>query len=178
MGSSLSSSSCKYDVFINFRGGDTRDNFTSHLVAALRDRNVKTFIDEEIRRGDEISTAISDAIEASKISIIIFSEDYASSKWCLNELVKILECRKNNGQIVIPVFYKVDRSDVCYQSGSFRDAFVMHEGQFQEHPENVQKWRDGLTEASLIVGLDSMEFRYLLNLFICEFDNVVVLVNF
>ncbi|KAL9455262.1 hypothetical protein AB3S75_010637 [Citrus x aurantiifolia] len=94
MGSALSSSSCKYDVFINIRGGDTRDNFTSHLVAALRDRNVITFIDKEIRRGDEISTALSDAIEASKISVIIFSKDYASSKWCLNELVKILECKE------------------------------------------------------------------------------------
>lgn len=157
MGSASSSSSCKYDVFVSFRREDTRDNFTSHLFAALRHKKIETFIDEESMRGDEISP--SNAIEASKISVIIFSKDYASSKLCLEELVKILECKEKNGQIVIPVFYKVDPSDVRRQTGSFGDAFVLHERQFQELPQNVEKWRDGLKKASHLAGLTSMEFR-------------------
>ncbi|KAH9726831.1 Disease resistance-like protein DSC1 [Citrus sinensis] len=160
MASTSSSSSCKYDVFLSFRGEDTRDNFTSHLYAALCRKKIKTFIDdEELRRGDEISPALLNAIEGSKISVVIFSKDYASSKWCLNELVKILECKNMNGQMVVPVFYHADPSDVRKQNGTFGDAFVKHEKQFRDVPEKVQKWRAALTEASNLSGWDSMNIR-------------------
>ncbi|ESR55388.1 hypothetical protein CICLE_v10018528mg [Citrus x clementina] len=155
-----SSSSCKYDVFLSFRGEDTRDNFTSHLYAALCRKKIKTFIDdEELRRGDEISPALLNAIQGSKISVVIFSQDYASSKWCLNELVEILECKSKNGQIVVPVFHRVDPSDIRKQKGSFRDAFVKHEKQFKRTPEKVQKWRVALTQASNLSGWDSRNIR-------------------
>ncbi|KAH9726992.1 Disease resistance-like protein DSC1 [Citrus sinensis] len=147
----------KYEVFLSFRGEDTRNGFTSHLAAALHRKQIQFFIDdEELKKGDEISPAISNAIETSDISIIIFSKDYASSKWCLNELVKILDCKKMNGQIVIPVFYQVDPSDVRKQRGTFEKAFVHHENNF---PDKVQKWRDVLTEASNFSGYDSTESR-------------------
>ncbi|KAH9783028.1 Disease resistance-like protein DSC1 [Citrus sinensis] len=157
--SSCLAAQCKYDVFVSFRGEDTRDNFTSHLVAALCRKKIKTFIDEQLDRGDEISPALLDAIERSKISVIIFSENYASSKWCLDELVKILECKNKNAQMVVPVFYHVDPSDVRKQTGSFGDAFVKHEKQFKGIPEKVQKWRVVLTEASNLSGWDSMNIR-------------------
>ncbi|KAK9199806.1 hypothetical protein WN944_014999 [Citrus x changshan-huyou] len=148
--------SCKYDVFLSFKGEDTRDNFLSHLVVVLQQKKIKTFIDEELTRGDEISPALLKAIEESKISVIIFSKNYASSKWCLDELVKILKCHKKNGQLVIPVFYNVDPSDVRNQTGSFKDAFVKHDKQFNKKmPEKVQKWRAVLTEASNLSGWDS-----------------------
>ncbi|KAH9724844.1 ADP-ribosyl cyclase/cyclic ADP-ribose hydrolase [Citrus sinensis] len=148
--------SCKYDVFLSFKGEDTRDNFLSHLVVVFQQKKIKTFVDEELTRGDEISPALLKAIEESKISVIIFSKNYASSKWCLDELVKILQCHKKNGQLVIPVFYNVDPSDVRNQTGSFKDAFVKHDKQFNKKmPEKVQKWRAVLTEASNLSGWDS-----------------------
>lgn len=69
---------CKFDVFLSFRGEDTRYNFTSHFVAALSREKIKTFIDEELKRGDEISPAILNAIISSKILVIILSKNYAS----------------------------------------------------------------------------------------------------
>ena len=98
----------RYDVFLSFRGEDTRHGFTSHLYEALRRKKIETFIDNRLVRGDEISPALSNAIEEASISVVIFSKDYASSKWCLRELERILECKDANGQIVIPVFYHVD----------------------------------------------------------------------
>ncbi|KAH9783011.1 Disease resistance-like protein DSC1 [Citrus sinensis] len=152
-----SSSQRKYEVFLSFRGEDTRKGFTSHLAAALDQKQIQFFIDdEELKKGDEISPALANAIETSDISIIIFSKDYASSKWCLSELVKILDCKKMNGQIVIPVFYHVDPSDVRKQSGSFGEAFVEYEKNF---PHKVKKWRDALTEASSLSGYDATESR-------------------
>ncbi|KAH9726321.1 ADP-ribosyl cyclase/cyclic ADP-ribose hydrolase [Citrus sinensis] len=89
----------KYDVFVSFRGEDTLDDFTSHLYSALSRQNIQTFIDDQLNRGYEISESLVKAIKASAISVIIFSEDYASSRWCLDELAEILECKKEHAQI-------------------------------------------------------------------------------
>ncbi|KDO36454.1 hypothetical protein CISIN_1g037311mg [Citrus sinensis] len=91
---SFSRNNKKYDVFVSFRGEDIRDNFTSHLYSALARQNIQTFIDDQLNRGDEISESLVKAIKASAISVIIFSEDYASSRWCLDEFAEILECKK------------------------------------------------------------------------------------
>nr|KYP53723.1 TMV resistance protein N [Cajanus cajan] len=143
-------SSKKYEVFLSFRGEDTRMNFTSHLHEALKKKEVETFIDYELRKGDEISPALIQAIENSLVSIVILSPNYASSKWCLEELSKILECRKKQGQMVIPVFYNVDPSHVRRQSGSYEQAFAKHKGQ-----SNYNKWKAALNEIANLAGWDS-----------------------
>src|ERR1051325_797094 len=107
-GSSSSHFRWSFDVFVSFRGEDTRSNFMSHLNMALRQRGINVFIDNKLTRGEEISTSLLEAIEESKISIIIISENYALSSWCLDELEKIIMCNKKKGQVVVPVFYKVD----------------------------------------------------------------------
>ncbi|GAU29189.1 hypothetical protein TSUD_276080 [Trifolium subterraneum] len=45
------------------------------------------------------------------------------SRWCLDELVRIMECSKSIGQVVLPVFYGVDPSEVRHQNGEFGRAF-------------------------------------------------------
>ncbi|PRQ35992.1 putative winged helix-turn-helix DNA-binding domain, toll-like receptor [Rosa chinensis] len=139
-----------YEVFLSFRGEDTRFNFTDHLHTALDDRGIKTFIDDELRRGEEISAALLKAIEESRVSVIIFSQNYASSRWCLDELVKILECRKSKGQEVRPVFYKVDPSDVRHQSGAFGVAFATVDQ--CKYKNNMDKWKAALKEAADLSG--------------------------
>ncbi|KDO37558.1 hypothetical protein CISIN_1g041961mg, partial [Citrus sinensis] len=122
-------------------------------------KKIRTFVDdEELRRGDEISPALLNAIQGSKISVVVFSKDYASSKWCLNELVKILDCKNMKGQIIIPVFYGVSPSDVRHQTGIFGLGFGKLEQQFKEQPEMVRKWRDALTESSHLAGHESTKF--------------------
>jgi hypothetical protein len=86
-----------YDAFLSFRGQDTRRAFTAHLYAALRRNDINTFMDDKLRSGEEISPSLLKAIEESAISIIVLSKNYASSQWCLDELMKILECRKTRG---------------------------------------------------------------------------------
>ncbi|KAL5845763.1 hypothetical protein ACOSQ3_009287 [Xanthoceras sorbifolium] len=144
--------SFKHEVFLSFRGEDTRHGFTSHLYHALRQKQIETFIDDQLVRGDEISPALLRAIEESRISVVIFSKDYASSKWCLRELAEIIKYMKMNKQIVVPVFYHVDPSHVRKQIGSFKK----HENELQEE---AQKWREALTEASNISGWHSSQIR-------------------
>ncbi|OMP10871.1 hypothetical protein COLO4_04202 [Corchorus olitorius] len=144
----------KYDVFISFRGDDTRDNLTSHLYAALERKNIKAFTDYELKKGGEISGNLEKAIEESKLSIVVFSKDYASSKWCLNELVNIIDCmRSKRQQIVIPIFYGITPSQVRKQGGSLADAFTKH--QLTEGENKVQRWRAALIEAAALAGWDS-----------------------
>ncbi|GFY94386.1 disease resistance protein [Actinidia rufa] len=68
-------------VFLSFRGKDTRKTFTDHLYTALMQAGFHTFRDdEEIEKGENIESELKRAIEQSRISIIVLSKDYASSR--------------------------------------------------------------------------------------------------
>ncbi|KAL6224294.1 hypothetical protein ACLB2K_003149 [Fragaria x ananassa] len=146
-----SSPTYKYHVFLSFRGEDTRNNFTGHLYSALRDKGIFTFMDDQLIRGEEISPALIQAIEQSKISIVVLSEHYASSKWCLDELVKILDCKEKIQQIVLPVFFKVDPSDVRNHRGSFGEGLANLERKFKDQ-DQVQEWKTALFKAASLSG--------------------------
>ncbi|XP_020224188.1 TMV resistance protein N [Cajanus cajan] len=154
VGSSSNSCSKNHDIFLSFRGEDTRWNFTSHLYEALNKEKVKTYIDDQLEKGDEISPALTKAIKDSRVSIVIFSKNYASLKWCLGELSQILECRKKRGQIVIHVFYMAYPSDVRKQTGSYEEAFVKHEGD-----RMCKQWKDDLTKAVNLARYHSENYR-------------------
>ncbi|KAJ4723821.1 putative Disease resistance protein (TIR-NBS-LRR class) [Melia azedarach] len=150
--SSSSIPQIKHDVFLSFRGEDTRYNFTSHLYSSLCEKQIQTFIDNQLPRGDEISPSLLNTIEASNISVIVFSKRYASSGWCLDELVKIIECRNMHGQIVIPIFYCVDPSDVRNQSGVFGEFFSELKQRSRKRLDKLHSWRNALIEAANIAG--------------------------
>ncbi|XP_034199087.1 disease resistance protein RPV1-like [Prunus dulcis] len=155
--------SWKYHVFLSFKGEDTRHNFTDHLYSALCQQGINTFRDDdELIRGEEISSALFTAIEESKISVVVFSKNYASSKWCLDELVKILDCKKSKQQLVIPVFYKVNPSNVRNQRGSFGDALANMECKYKENMQKVNKWRAALSQVASLSGftLDERQSEY------------------
>ncbi|KAL6316213.1 hypothetical protein AAG906_017760 [Vitis piasezkii] len=146
----------KYDVFLSFRGEDTRNNFTAHLYDALHCKGINAFIDaDKLGIGEIISPALLSAIEGSRFSIVVLSENYGSSRWCLEELVKILECKKTKGQVVLPIFYQVDPSDVRKQKGSYGKAFAKHEENMKENMEKVHIWREALSEVGNISDWDS-----------------------
>ncbi|XP_030926682.1 disease resistance-like protein DSC1 isoform X2 [Quercus lobata] len=165
-GFSFSSSTrqCNYDVFLSFRGEDTRNGFTDHLYHGLCDKSINTFIDNDLQRGETISEELRRAIRSSRISIIIFSQNYAFSTWCLEELVEILNCRLN-GQRVVPVFYKVDPSEVRKQEKcAFKEALAEQENKFKNNKEKVQRWRTALKEAADLSGWhykDGSEFKFI-----------------
>ncbi|KAL6328617.1 hypothetical protein AAG906_003302 [Vitis piasezkii] len=138
-----------YDVFLSFRGEDTRRKFTDHLYSALGRRGIRTFRDDKLREGKAIGPELLKAIEESRSSVIVFSENYARSRWSLDELVKIMECQKDMGRAVFPIFYHVDPSHVRKQEGSFGEAFAGYEENWKD---KIPKWRAALTEAANLAG--------------------------
>lgn len=144
----------KYDVFVSFRGEDTRLGVTSHLHEALLQKKIETYIDYRLNRGADIRPALLEAIEKSTVSVVIFSRNYASSSWCLDELVHMLKRKEKYGQMVIPIFYDINPSDVRKQQGSYTDAFSQLEKRFKNRIDKVHNWRAALKEASGISGFD------------------------
>ncbi|XP_059638875.1 disease resistance protein L6-like [Cornus florida] len=141
----------EYEVFLSFRGPDTRCTFTDILYTYLIDAGVRTFRDDnELRKGEEIGPELLEAIRESSISIPIFSNNYASSKWCLRELAQMVDCKRSNGQLILPIFYDVEPSDVRHQSGSYEEAFRKHESCFDEC--TVMKWKEALKQVGELKG--------------------------
>jgi hypothetical protein len=142
-----------YDVFVSFRGKDTRHSFTDHLFGALRRKSIAAFRDDTaLSRGESIAPELLRAIEGSKIFIVVFSKNYASSTWCLQELENILQCVQLSEKRVLPVFYDVGPSEVRSQRGCYAEALAKHEE--YHDPEMVQRWRAALTQVGNLSGWD------------------------
>ncbi|XP_039167194.1 TMV resistance protein N-like [Eucalyptus grandis] len=147
------SSGYDYEVFLSFRGPDTRDAFTDYLYTRLDDAGIRTFKDdEELRIGEEFAPKLLQAIKQSKISIPIFSKGYASSVWCLKELVQMVECQKNGRQKIMPIFYDVAPSVVRYQIGIYAEAFLSHEEKQRYGKDTIREWKAALSAVGAING--------------------------
>ncbi|KAM0024962.1 putative TIR domain, P-loop containing nucleoside triphosphate hydrolase [Helianthus debilis subsp. tardiflorus] len=145
-----SSQSWNHDVFLSFRGEDTRKGFVDHLYKALVQQGIQTYKDDEtLARGERIGPALLKAIQESRIAVIVFSANYADSSWCLDELAHIIECMDNRGQIVEPIFYHVDPSDVRKQKGKYGEAIAKHK---RQNKHKVDSWRQALEKAGNLSG--------------------------
>lgn len=141
-----------FDVFLSFRGKDTRNSFVSHLYDALCQKGINTFMDDNIQRGQNIFSMLDNVIDESRISIVVLSKNYASSTSCLDELVKILDCRKSKRQTVLPLFYKVSPSEVKSMTGTFGEALAKHKDICSYGMDKLQRWRAALSEISTLSG--------------------------
>lgn len=141
-----------WNIFLSFRGPDTRHNFTTDLHKALTKAHLRAFLDDfELRKGDEISSTLLKAIKNADMSIVIFSKNYASSKWCLNELVEICKRKGKGDHFVLPVFLDVDQSDVRNQTGSIEKDFEKYSTR-RDVRNKVKTWRAALVEIGNLSG--------------------------
>ncbi|XP_022030394.2 disease resistance protein RUN1-like [Helianthus annuus] len=151
----------RFKVFLSFRGEDTRHSFTDHLYAALTRTAIHTFRDDdEIKTGQYLEPKIVEAIESSRASIVVLSETYAKSRWCLEELSLILEQKRKGNHFVLPVFYKVDPSHVRHQ----RHSFAIEETKWTE--VDVNRWKSALTEVANLKGMvaSGSETKFIANI--------------
>ncbi|KAJ9554659.1 hypothetical protein OSB04_018704 [Centaurea solstitialis] len=147
--SSSSSPSPKYDVFLSFRGTDTRNTFVDHLYSTLIEKGIDTYKDDKtLPRGETIGPSLLKAIEESCIVVIVFSENYADSSWCLQELAHIMKCKDERGLTVMPIFYHIDPSELRKQKGKYGEALAKHESK----DKNVESWRKALVDAGNLSG--------------------------
>ncbi|GJW28334.1 NB-ARC domains-containing protein [Tanacetum coccineum] len=125
-----------------------------HLFNDFKQKGINAFRDDnKLPKGEEISPHLYKAIEESRILIVIFSKNYASSSWCLRELGKIIECKQieNPKHEVRIIFYDVKPDVVRKQKGSYAEAFRNHEVSNSAH---VSKWKEALSMAADLSGFD------------------------
>ncbi|CAN6974273.1 unnamed protein product [Brassica oleracea var. botrytis] len=151
--SSSSSHIWTHDVFPSFRGEDVRKHFLSHIKMEFERKGITPFSDNEIKRGESIGPELIKAIRGSKIAIILVSRNYASSRWCLGELVEIMKCSEELGQTVMAIFYKVDPSDVKNLTGDFGKVF--RKTCAGETKECIGRWRQALAKVATVAGYHS-----------------------
>jgi hypothetical protein len=148
----------RWDVFLSFRGEDTRHCFTKKLHESLHREGIRAFMDDDgLDRGDHIQTSLLQAIDDSAASIVIISQNYADSHWCLDELARICDSER----LVIPVFYMVDPSHVRKQLGPFQKGFDYLEDMFRDQKDKVFKWRESMLKLGGFAGFVFKNNRYL-----------------
>ncbi|KAL1198707.1 Disease resistance protein RPS6 [Cardamine amara subsp. amara] len=153
---SSSSHNWVYDIFPSFSGKDVRVTFLSHFLKELDRRLISVFEDNEIERSQPIGPKLQWAISDSRIAVVVFSKNYASSSWCLDELVEIVKCKEEFGQIVMPIFYGLDPSHVRQQSEEFGKIF---ENTIKgKTDDEIQLWRKALTDVANIAGYHSLNW--------------------
>ncbi|CAN7056767.1 unnamed protein product, partial [Brassica oleracea var. botrytis] len=148
----------KHHVFPSFHGADVRTNFLSHIAKEFRSKGINLFIDNNIERSKSIGPELTEAIKGSRIVIVLLSKNYASSTWCLNELVEIMKCREDFGQTVMSLFYQVEPTHLKKQTGDFGKVFLKTcRGKTKEE---IRRWKHALTEVAQIAGYHSKNWFY------------------
>uniref|UniRef100_A0A7N0VC11 TIR domain-containing protein n=1 Tax=Kalanchoe fedtschenkoi TaxID=63787 RepID=A0A7N0VC11_KALFE len=150
-GSCQNSEGLAHDVFLSSRGEDVRKSFIDHLRSGLKREGITAIFydDTGLERGEEIQSKLYEAIDRSKMAIVTFSRGYAESRWCLDELVRIMERKSHGLMMVLPVFYDVDPTDVRHQTGPYQEAFRKHKA---AKIDRVSKWRQVLASAADLAG--------------------------
>ncbi|XP_023638542.1 disease resistance protein RPS6-like [Capsella rubella] len=147
----------RYDVFPSFRGEDVRQTFLSHFLKELDRKLISVFKDMEMEKSQSLSPVLEQAIKDSRIAVVVLSQKYASSSWCLNELLKIMYCKEKLGQLVIPVFHDLDPSHVRKQTGDFGKFFEETCHNKTEHV--IGSWRQALTDVANLGGFHSQNWE-------------------
>ncbi|XP_010528883.1 PREDICTED: putative disease resistance protein At4g11170 [Tarenaya hassleriana] len=103
-----------------------------------------------MERSESITHVFVRAIEESHVAIVVLSKNYASSSWCLNELLHIMRCKDSAGLEVLPIFYDVDLSDIRKQMGDFGRAFEAT--CVGKSEEKKRGWSQALTDVAGLAG--------------------------
>lgn len=144
----------EYDVFVCFRGKGTRGIFTSYIAGHLREQGLQVFTDDMFERTENIDELLF-ILASSAISVVIFSESFAESSWCLDEVATIAERMGSVGhQVLLPVFYKVTPDNLSDDTDSIFGTYASIVDTFHKpRLEQKQRWMDALKAVAKRAGV-------------------------
>ena len=85
--------------------------------------------------------------------IAIFSPGYGDSRWCLDELLLILQKPRDT---IIPIFFNVKPCEVRWASkdGQYAQSLKKLEDKERYYRQTLENWRIALNDVSYIVGFE------------------------
>ena len=117
-------------------------HFETEGVIHFSIRRISAINDDMLASGDVLATELVHGIRESRIAIVVLSNNYASSSWCLDELVEIIKCSDEIGQEVIPVYYGVEPAHIRTQ---ILDLGKASKKGYTVDNYKQQKWVEALT---------------------------------
>ncbi|KAI5059398.1 hypothetical protein GOP47_0025717 [Adiantum capillus-veneris] len=98
--------------------------FVTHLYHALRHANHRPFFDKDpidsLRPGLDYPSRIFQACRASKMGVIVLSEDYVTSLWPMLELQHLFLPCSPDVRLIYPLFYELQPSDLAIPANLLR----------------------------------------------------------
>nr|GEW36918.1 NB-ARC domains-containing protein [Tanacetum cinerariifolium] len=151
---SITNHTWSYDVFVSYEGGDIIQSFVDHLFHDFKRKGIRAFKeDDHMRRGEERYPQVYRAIEQSRFPVVILSDGFASSPYCLRELVKIIEYKeKLQEKYEITIIYHNCKPEmVVKETENYEATFGKHEKLVKQ---DVSKWKEALIKAVSLPGWD------------------------
>nr|BBB21220.1 SSB1A [Arabidopsis thaliana] len=109
-------------------------SFASHLSMDFRRKGISAFVNY---------SETLDVIERVSASVLVFSKSCVSSTSCLDMLVRVFQCRRKTGQLVVPVYYGISSSDVVVQE--------------HKSVDRIREWSSALQELRELPGHHNRE---------------------
>ncbi|PKI64865.1 hypothetical protein CRG98_014732 [Punica granatum] len=128
----------------------------SHLFRAFERAEISCYRDVDWdQRGRIVGPMLLEAIRGSRIALVLFTTHYSNSRWCLDELVEIMNCDgqvyRDHGHMVVPIFFDVEATDVRRQQGEF--GRWLESSAAKQGEAKAAAWRAALYEAGNRSGL-------------------------
>lgn len=137
-----------YDIFVMHYEDETRD-FAMELSKRLVSRGLYVFLS---RSEQEVTSSMEAAISLASLQIAIFSPKYATCKWSMDMLVRMIKSEAP----ILPVFYGVEPFHLRYTGkdgkGPYAPSLRADEEEARYDSQTMQAWRNALERVSNLKG--------------------------
>lgn len=138
-------------MFISHRGPDTKLTLVSHLVERLENLNYRVFVDNEgLEPGDRAWPKMQQVLRTATVQLIVESENYHSSWWCMEELRIAMETPEK----IIPVFFGVKPGITKDKEKLLEKSFQKLRQRSSQTCSDILDWRKALDALADISGIE------------------------
>lgn len=113
-----------HDVFISHATED-KEEIVTPLVSKLKEIGVSVWHDKgQIQPGDSLIDKIDEGIQNSRNGIVVLSKHFFAKNWTQYELDQLTSQGDKEGKLIIPLWHKVNESDVSKLSKKLADKLA------------------------------------------------------
>lgn len=113
-----------YDAFISY-ASEERD-FVTAVVELLRSKGLRVWFDQtELRVGKSLTRSLDRAVAKSRYAVVVISRSYVTKHWTQYELKGLLQREADEGEVVLPIWLNIQRTDVKAFSATLADKISL-----------------------------------------------------